>query len=387
MAIYLDHQASTPTDPRVVDAMLPWFTERVGNPHAEQHSFGRQAAAAIDHARQAIAALIGCHAAEIVLTAGATESNALALRGAAWAARQSGRDHVVALTTEHASVLKQLETLASEGTRVSRVPVGRSGLVDLDRLAETVDERTALVSVMAAHNEIGVIQPLADIGALCRARGALFHTDAAQAFGKMALDVDAMAIDLLSLSGHKIYGPMGIGALYVRRKPAVRLTPLLVGGGQQRGLRAGTVPTPLAVGLGEAAAIAAAEREAEARRLTGLTDRLLARLRRQLGALYVNGDMDRRLPGSLNLLIPGVPAEDLMEAVPDLAISTGAACQSADGRPSAALLAIGLRPAEADCSIRIGLGRFTTVADVDTAARRLGDAVAGLIEDERRAAE
>ena len=387
MAIYLDHQASTPTDPRVVDAMLPWFTERVGNPHAEQHSFGRQAAAAIDQAREAVAAVIGCHAAEIVLTAGATESNALALRGGTWAARQHGRDHVVTLTTEHASVLKQLEALEAEGTRVSRVPVGRSGLVDVGRLAEIVDERTALVSVMAAHNEIGVIQPLAEIGALCRAHGVLFHTDAAQAFGKAVLDVDAMAIDLLSLSGHKIYGPMGIGALYVRRKPAARLTPLLVGGGQQRGLRAGTVPTPLAVGLGEAAAIAAAEHEAEARRLAGLTERLLAELRRQFGALRVNGDMDRRLPGSLSLQIPGVPAEDLMEAVPELAISSGAACQSADRRPSAALLAIGLSPAEADCSIRIGLGRFTTIADVDTAARRLGDAVAALIEDERRAAE
>jgi cysteine desulfurase len=381
--IYLDNQATTPLDPRVLEAMLPYFTEHFGNPHSTSHVYGHTAAAAVEEARGQIAALIGADPREIVFTSGATEANNLAIKGAAHFARaypQAGRlrDHVVTLTTEHKCVLESCAHLEREGFRVTYVPVEPDGLVALDKLAAALSDRTLLVSVLAAHNEIGVIQLLAEIGALCRAKGVLFHTDAAQAVGKIPLDVEAMGIDLMSISGHKLYGPKGVGVLYVRRRPRVRLLPLIDGGGQERGLRSGTLPTPLCVGLGQAAAIAAEEMAEEAERLRQLRNRLHQGLVRRIPGLVLNGDAERRLPGNLNLGIPGIEAPSLIEACPSIAISTGSACTSAKIEPSYVLRALGLSDAAANSSIRIGLGRFTTAAEVDFAVDALAAAVARL---------
>ena len=380
LPIYLDNQATTPIDPRVLDAMLPYFTEHFGNPHSDSHAYGHNAAAAVERARGAVARLIGADPREIVFTSGATEANNLALKGAARFARahpsagRPPRDHIVTLATEHKCVLESVAALEREGFATSVLPVEPDGRVSLDRVAAAFGERTLLVSVMAAHNEIGVIQPLAEIGALCRARGVLFHTDAAQAFGKIPLDVEAMRIDLMSISGHKIYGPKGIGALYVRRRPRVRLEPLIDGGGQERGLRSGTLPAPLCVGLGEAAALAAGAMEAEAARLKKMRDRLQQTLLRRVPGVHVNGDREHRLPGNLNLSFPGLTALALIEACPSLAISTGSACTSAAVEPSYVLRALGLSEALANASIRLGLGRFTTEAEVDFAIEALAAA-------------
>jgi cysteine desulfurase len=391
MPIYLDNQSSTRLDPRVLEAMLPYFTEQFGNPHSTSHAYGRMAAEAIDQARSEVAALIHADARELVFTSGATEANNLAIKGAAHFARlyqrsEQPRDHIVTLSTEHKCVLESCAALEREGFDITYLQVEPSGLVSLDRLAAALSERTLLVSVMAAHNEIGVIQPLAEIGALCRAEGVLFHSDAAQAFGKIALDVEAMRIDLLSISGHKVYGPKGIGALYVRRRPRVRLLPLIDGGGQERGLRSGTLPTPLCVGIGRAAAIAAAEMTDEAGRLRQLRDRLQGGLARQVPGLRLNGDVECRLPGSLNFYVPGIAAMKLIEACPGIAISTGSACTSASVEPSYVLRALGLSKADANSGIRIGLGRFTTSAEVDFAVDTLADA-AGRLAAEATVAE
>jgi cysteine desulfurase len=381
--IYLDNQSSTRLDPRVFEAMLPYFTEDFGNPHSTTHAYGRTAAEAIERARGEVAALIRADPRELVFTSGATESNNLAIKGAARFARahpQRGqpRDHIVTLVTEHKCVLESSLQLEREGFTVTYLPVEPSGLVSLAALDAALSERTLLVSVMAAHNEIGVIQPLAEIGALCGAKGVLFHSDAAQAVGKIPLDVETMRIDLLSISGHKIYGPKGIGALYVRRRPRVRLLPLIDGGGQERGLRSGTLPTPLCVGLGRAAAIAGAEMADEAARLRRLRDRLLANLTRRVPGQRLNGDAERRLPGSLNFCFPGIEAIKLIEACPSIAISTGSACTSASVEPSYVLRAIGLSDADANTGIRIGLGRFTTAAEVDFAVDALAAAAGRL---------
>ncbi|HZT89162.1 MAG TPA: aminotransferase class V-fold PLP-dependent enzyme, partial [Stellaceae bacterium] len=382
--VYLDNQASTPVDPRVLEAMLPYFTEHYGNPHSSSHVYGAEAAAACEAARAQVAAVIHADPRELIFTSGATEANNLAIKGAARFSRAHRRgdapprDHIVTLTTEHKCVLESCRALQDECFAVTYLPVEADGLVSLAALADAVNERTLLVSVMAAHNEIGVIQPLAEIGALCRARGVLFHTDAAQAFGKIPLDVEAMRIDLMSISGHKIYGPKGIGALYVRRRPRVRLQPLFDGGGQERGLRSGTLPTPLCVGLGRAAEFAAAEMEAEAVRLRGLRERLQQALTRRVPGIRFNGDLDRRLPGSLNVSFPAVLAPDLIEACPTLAISTGSACTSAAVEPSYVLRALGLSEETANASIRVGLGRFNTAADVDFAADALAAAIVSL---------
>jgi cysteine desulfurase len=376
LPIYLDNQSTTPVDPRVIEAMLPYFSEHFGNPHSTSHVYGRVGAEAIERARGEIAALIKADPREIVFTSGATEANNLAIKGAARFARAhpQGRDHIVTLQTEHKCVLESCRELEREGFAVTYLPVEPDGLVSLAALGGVLSERTLLVSVMAAHNEIGVIQPLAEIGALCRSKGVLLHTDAAQAFGKIPLDVGAMKIDLLSISGHKIYGPKGIGALYIRRRPRVRLLPLIDGGGQERGLRSGTLPTPLCVGLGRAAAIAGLEMAEEAERLRRLRDRLLRNLARRVPGLRVNGDLEQRLPGSLNLSFPEIPALTLIEAVPSIAISTGSACTSASVEPSYVLRALGLPDTLANASIRIGLGRFTTAADADFAADALAAA-------------
>ena len=373
--VYLDNQATTPTDPRVLDAMLPWFTERFGNPHSAEHRMGTEAEDAVETARAEIAALIGAMAREIVLTSGATESNNIAIKGAARHALASGetRRRIVTVATEHKCVLQSVADLAAEGFEPVVLPVEPDGLLDPARLREALATPTLLVSVMAVNNETGVIQDIAALAAMSRVHGALFHTDAAQAAGKIALDVTG--IDLLSLSGHKLYGPKGVGALYVRRRPRVRLAPLFSGGGQERGLRAGTLPTPLIVGLGTACRLAQAEMADDEARIAGLRQRLLAGLSVPVS---VNGSWERRVAGNLNLMFPA-PALEMLRGMPDLCVSTGSACSSAAIEPSYVLRAMGLDDAAAQRTLRIGLGRFTSPADVDFAAHALSEAVRHLM--------
>ena len=372
--IYLDYQATTPMDPRVLEAMMPYFTYKFGNPHSRSHSYGWEAEEGVEKARGQVAKLIGADEKEVIFTSGATESNNLAIRGVAEFYKDR-KNHIVTTVTEHKCVLDTCRHLEQQGFDVTYLPVQKNGLIDLEVLRAAVTDKTVVVSIMAVNNEIGVIQPLAEIGALCRARGVLFHTDAAQAFGKIPLDVEAMRIDLMSISGHKIYGPKGIGALYLRRRPRVRLLPLIDGGGQERGLRSGTLPTPLCIGLGRAAALAGAEMGEEAPRLRHLRDRLYANLRRRVPDLQLNGDLEHRLPGSLNMSVPGVTASALIEACPSIAMSTGSACTSASVEPSYVLRALGLPDDRANASIRLGLGRFTTAAEVDFAVDVIAAAV------------
>ena len=386
MAIYLDYQATTPTDPRVVEAMLPYFHERFGNPHSVHHAFGWDAETAVERARGQVAALIGAEPREIVFTSGATESNNLAIKGAAWF-HKDRKSHLITTATEHKCVLEACRRLEGQGFRVTYLPVGPGGLVDPRQIEDAITEDTVLVSVMAAHNEIGVIQPIAEIGAICRAHGVYFHCDAAQAVGKIPIDVQAMQIDLLSISGHKVYGPKGVGALYVRRRPRVRLEPLIDGGGQERGFRSGTLPTPLCVGLGEACAIALREMAEEAARLASLRDRLYEHLTTRLDGVVLNGDPTRRLPGNLNLSFERVNGEMLIEAMPEIAVSTGSACTSASVEPSYVLRALGLSDELAHASIRIGLGRDTTEAEVDEAVAIIAEAVTRLRDPGVQAAE
>jgi cysteine desulfurase len=371
--VYLDNQATTPCDPRVVQAMLPWFTERFGNPHSIEHALGREAEAAVETARAEIAALLGAEPREVVITSGATEANNIAIKGAArFAASQDGhRKRIVTLATEHKCVLESVHDLEAEGFEPVILPVRPDGLLDPEVLDAALAVPTLLVSVMAVHNETGVVQDIAAIAAQAHAHGALFHTDAAQAGGKIALDVRAQGIDLLSLSGHKLYGPKGVGALFVRRRPRVRLAPLFSGGGQERGLRSGTLPTPLVVGLGEACRLARLELDQDAARIRGLRDRLFAALGEGVPGLVLNGSEAARIPGNLNLTFPSVPATSLIAACPDLCVSTGSACSSAAVEPSYALRAMGLSDEAAARSLRIGIGRFTSLADVDFAAQAL----------------
>ncbi len=368
--VYLDNQATTPLDPRVLDIMLPWFTERFGNPHSAEHRMGQEAEAAVEAARAEIAALIGADVREIVLTSGATESNNIAIKGAARHALAMGSDRrrVITVATEHKCVLESVADLAREGLEPIVLPVEPDGRLNPATLAEALRTPTLLVSVMAVNNETGVIQDIAALSALARDAGALFHTDAAQAAGKIPLDVDG--IDLLSLSGHKLYGPKGVGALYVRRRPRVRLAPLFSGGGQERGLRSGTLPTPLIVGLGEACRLARLEMSADNARITALRQRLLDQLAPDV---VVNGSWEHRIAGNLNLTFPA-PALAMMQATPDLCVSTGSACSSAAIEPSYVLRALGLTPDQAARTLRIGLGRFTSPADVDFAAEALSEA-------------
>jgi cysteine desulfurase len=386
LPVYLDYQSTTPADPRVVAAMLPYFTEKFGNPHSASHSHGREAAAAVEVARAEVAGLIGADVREIIFTSGATEANNLAIKGVFHFVGNKRRQ-LITCTTEHKCVLESARHLADEGFEVTVLPVERDGLIDLARLSTAITENTALVSIMAANNETGVIQPIAEIGALCRSRGALFHTDAAQAVGKMPIDVEAMNIDLLSISGHKLYGPKGIGALYVRRRPRVRLAPLIDGGGQERGLRSGTLPTPLCVGLGTACGIAKTEMAEEGRRLLSLRTDLLSRLKSGLGDVVLNGSSEHRLAGNLNIAFPVADGQRLLDQVPELSLSLGSACTSAEVEPSYVLRAMGVPDAAANRSIRIGLGRFTTETEIAFAAERLIAAVDRLrVDGGRRAA-
>ena len=377
--IYLDYQATTPCDPRVVEAMLPYFTTYFGNPHSRNHQYGWDAEQAVEKARAQIAALIGADEKEVIFTSGATESNNLAIKGVAHFFKGK-KNHIITVVTEHKCVLDSCRHLELEGFEVTYLPVQQNGLIDLEQLKAAVRPDTVLVSVMAVNNEIGVIQPLAEIGKICRAAKVYFHTDAAQAAGKIPLDVEAMNIDMMSISGHKIYGPKGIGALYVRRKPRVRLEASIHGGGQERGMRSGTLPTPLCVGLGEACAIAQREMGAEAERLTMLRDRFYNKIRAELPEVFLNGDLEQRIPGNLNISFAYVEGEGLMMGIKDLAVSSGSACTSASLEPSYVLRALGVEEELAHTSLRIGIGRFTTEQDIDYAVEHIVQSVRRLRE-------
>jgi len=373
--IYLDHHATTPVDPRVLEAMLPYFGPRFGNAASRSHRFGWEAEKAVEQARRRIAELAGGTAREIVFTSGATESVNLALKGAMEACRQRG-NHLVTVATEHKAVLDTVRRLERSGCRATVLACRTDGLLDLESLEKAIRPETVLVSVMQANNEIGVIQPAGAIGGLCRSRGVLFHSDAAQALGKIPVNVVEDKIDLLSLSAHKLYGPKGIGALYVRR--SVALAPQMDGGGHESGLRSGTLNVPAIVGFGAACALAADEMEAESSRVGKLRDRLLAHLTAGLDGVRVNGSVAHRLPGNLNLGFAGVDAEALLMSLPEIALSTGSACSSASVEPSHVLRALGLSDAKARSSVRFGLGRFNTEEEIDYAAGRIVEAVAKL---------
>lgn len=364
--IYMDHHATTPVDPRVLAVMLPYFTEKFGNASSRMHSYGKDAALAVDRGRAQVAALIGADPSEIVFTSGATESDNLAIQGVVEFHRAKG-DHIVTVATEHKAVLDCCRALESAGrARVTVLPVKRDGLLDLDVLRAALTDRTVLVSVMAANNEIGVLQPVAEIGRICRERGIYFHSDATQACGQIPVDVDAWNVDLLSLSAHKMYGPKGVGALYVRKRdPRVRLLPLIHGGGHENGLRSGTLPVPLIVGLGEACEIAGKELPQESRRLVDLRNIMKARIFARLERVHVNGSMAERLPGNLNLSFEYVEGESLILGMGEVALSSGSACTTATLEPSHVLAALGVPEPLARASIRFGLGRGNTEPDVD----------------------
>jgi cysteine desulfurase len=378
--VYLDNQATTRCDPRVVQAMLPFFSEDYGNPHSVEHVMGRKAEQAVERARAQVAALLGVGEKEIVFTSGATEANNIAIKGAARfaAGTDNARRRIITVATEHKCVLEAVADLANEGFEPVFLPVRSNGLLDPDVLRDALSVPTLLVSVMAVNNETGVVQDIAALADVAKQAGALFHSDLAQAAGKIPLDLTGWKVDLGSVSGHKLYGPKGVGALFVRRRPRVRLTPLFSGGGQERGLRSGTLPTPLIVGLGVACDLAAAEMAAESERLAQLRGRLLDRLTADIQGLRINGSLRARIAGNLNLTFPSATATDLMQAIPDLCVSTGSACSSAEIEPSYVLRAIGLSDQEAASTLRIGMGRFTSAADIDYAAAALAAAHAAV---------
>jgi cysteine desulfurase len=376
--IYLDHHATTPCDPAVLEAMWPWFAQDFANPHSTEHAAGRHAAAAVENARAEIAALIGADPAEIIFTSGATEANNLAIKGAARFAGPATRPRITTAANEHKCVLQSVRDLAADGFEPHILPVAPDGAIDPTSLRTALQTPTLLVSIMAAHNETGRVQDIAALAGIARDAGAKFHSDIAQAAGRIPVDVHAWRIDLASISAHKLYGPKGIGALFVRRHPRMRIAPLFSGGGQERGLRSGTIATPLAVGFGEACRLARINLAAEQTRIAALRDRLLAGLRDRIPGLAVNGPMQPRLPGNLSLRFSGLRALDLIEACPAIAASTGSACTSADIAPSHALLALGLPPEQASATLRLGIGRFTSATDIDAAIRTIADSVASL---------
>ena len=377
-AVYLDYHATTPVDPRVLDAMLPFFTERFGNAASKQHAYGWQAQEAVDHARKQVAALINASAGEIIFTSGATESNNLAIKGVACALGDRG-NHVITVATEHKSVLDSCARLKKDGWNVTILPVTHEGFVDLDQLRAALTDQTVLVSVMAANNEIGVLQPLDRIAAVVHERGALLHSDAAQAFGKVPIDVATAGVDLLSLTAHKCYGPKGAGALYLRRqRPKVPIECQIDGGGHENGLRSGTLNVPGIVGLGACADVAREVLPEESARLAASRDRLLAGLRSAVDGIRVNGSLERRLPHNLHVSFDGIEGEALLMALGDIAVSTGSACSSGSQAPSHVLVAIGAVGESTGASIRFGLGRWTTDADIDFAIERVGMVVRSL---------
>ncbi|XP_018541923.1 cysteine desulfurase, mitochondrial [Lates calcarifer] len=377
--LYMDFQATTPMDPRVLDAMLPYQVNYYGNPHSRTHAYGWESETAMETARKQVADLIGGDPREIIFTSGATESNNMAIKGVA-RFYQAKKRHVITTQTEHKCVLDSCRILESEGFDVTYLPVQKNGLVDLELLEASIRPDTSLVSVMTVNNEIGVKQPIEEIGRICRSKGVFFHTDAAQAAGKIPIDVSNCKIDLMSISAHKIYGPKGVGALYVRRRPRVRLEPLQNGGGQERGLRSGTVPTPLAVGLGAACSIAQQEMEYDHQRVSMLANRLVHKILSEIPDVIMNGDPEQRYPGCINLSFAYVEGESLLMALKDVALSSGSACTSASLEPSYVLRAIGADEDLAHSSIRFGIGRFTTEEEVDYTAEKCIEQVRRLRE-------
>jgi len=380
LPIYMDNHATTPMDPRVLEEMLPYFMEKFGNAASRNHSFGWAAEEGVEAARERIAKLVGATTKEIIFTSGATESDNLAIKGVAEMYREKG-NHIITAVTEHKAVLDTCKRLEKYGYRVTYMPVQKDGLVDLDDLKRAMDDKTILVTIMYANNEIGVIQPVVEIGKLCHERGVIFHTDATQAIGKVPVDVVKQNIDLASISGHKMYGPKGVGALYVRRKnPRVQVSAIIDGGGHERGMRSGTLNVPSIVGLGKACAIAQDEMPKESCRLAGLRNRLRDRIMGKLDEVYINGSMDHRLPGNLNISFAYVEGESLLMGINDIAVSSGSACTSATLEPSYVLKALGTGDDLAHSSIRFGIGRFNTEAEVDYVADRVIETVERLRE-------
>jgi cysteine desulfurase len=376
----MDNHATTPLDPRVLEAMMPYLTTVFGNAASRNHSFGWEAEAAVEKAREQVAKLIGATAKEIIFTSGATESNNLAIKGIAEMYKERG-NHIITQVTEHKATLDTCKRLEKYGYRVTYLPVKADGLIDIEDLKRAMDDKTILVTIMIANNEIGVVQPVAEIGKLCHEKGVLFHTDGVQAVGKIPVDVNAMHIDALSLSAHKIYGPKGVGALYVRRRnPRVQISGQIDGGGHERGMRSGTLNVPGIVGLGKACEIAGEEMKAETERLSALRDKLKAKLESNLDYVHVNGSMEHRLPGNLNVSFVYVEGESLLMGINDIAVSSGSACTSATLEPSYVLKALGLGDDVAHSSIRFGLGRFNNEAEVDYVGDKLVDVVQKLRE-------
>jgi cysteine desulfurase len=380
LPIYMDNHATTPMDPRVLEEMLPYFMEKFGNAASRNHSFGWAAEEGVETARERIAKLVGATTKEIIFTSGATESDNLAIKGVAEMYREKG-NHIITAVTEHKAVLDTCKRLEKYGYRVTYLPVQKDGLVDLDDLKRAMDDKTILVTIMYANNEIGVLQPVEEIGKLCREKGVIFHTDATQAVGKVPVNVIKQNIDLASISGHKMYGPKGVGALYVRRKnPRVQVSAIIDGGGHERGMRSGTLNVPGIVGLGKACALAQEEMAKESCRLAGLRNRLRDRIMGKLDEVYINGSMEHRLPGNINISFAYVEGESLLMGINDVAVSSGSACTSATLEPSYVLKALGTGDDLAHSSIRFGIGRFNTEAEVDYVADRVVETVERLRE-------
>jgi cysteine desulfurase len=380
LPIYMDYHATTPMDPRVFEAMKPYFLQTFGNAASRNHSFGWEAEEAVEKSRKQIASLIGATAKEIVFTSGATESNNLALKGVAEMYAEKG-NHIITAATEHKAILDTCKRLEKHGVRVTYLAVQQNGLVDLDQLQAAITDKTILISIMYANNEIGVIQPIAELGKIAKSRGVLLHTDATQAVGKVPVNVIKDNVDLMSLSGHKMYGPKGVGALYVRRKsPRVQITAQMDGGGHERGMRSGTLNVPGIVGLGEACALCQAEMSEESKRMAFLRDKLMHKLQSELDETYINGTMEHRLPNNLNISFAYVEGESLLMGINDIAVSSGSACTSATLEPSYVLKALGAGDDLAHSSIRFGLGRFNTEEEVDYVAAKVIDVVKKLRE-------
>ena len=380
LPIYMDYHATTPVDPRVVEAMVPFFTQHFGNPASRNHAFGWEAEEAVDEARKSVADLIGASAKEVIFTSGATEANNLAIKGVAEMYREKG-NHVITCVTEHKAVIDTCKKLEKQGGRVTYLPVQKDGRIDLDQLRDAITDKTVLITIMAANNEIGVLQPIAEIGAIAKEKGVLFHTDAVQAAGKVPFDVNQAKADLVSISAHKMYGPKGVGALYVRRRnPRVLLAEQINGGGHERGMRSGTLNVTGIVGFGKAAAIAKAEMPVESERLRNLRDKLNTALHANLDEIFINGSMEHRLPHNLNISFAYVEGESLLMGINDVAVSSGSACTSASLEPSYVLKALGAGDDLAHSSIRFGLGRWSTEEEVGYVVEKLTSVVRRLRE-------
>jgi len=369
--IYLDNQATTPLDPEVFSAMSPWFTEKFGNASSRNHTYGWEAEEAVEIARESVAAIIGSLPKEIIFTSGATEANNIALQGAAKNYQNQGR-HIITLKTEHKAVMDVCQHLSKDGFDITYLPVDKDGILDVNKFEDAIRDDTILASVMHVNNEIGVIQPINELGAICKNKNVIFHVDAAQSVGKIPLNIDDMGIDLLSISAHKFYGPKGVGALYIRRKdPRVQLQPVMFGGGHERGVRSGTLPVPNIVGMGRACDLAADVMNEENLKITTLRDALLQGIRDENPKTLVNGSMEKRVAGNLNMSFPGVNNEAIIAAIPEIAISSGSACTTSTMEPSHVLLALGMSKEEAYSSLRFGIGRFNTEEDIHIAVKSI----------------